>query len=326
MSYPPLIIDVSGLTLTENEKNSLLKPSVAGVILFSRNYQDKTQLKNLTKQIKAIKPNLLICVDHEGGRVQRFRKGFTHLPAMAKLGEIFAQDEQKVLDLAQACGYILAYELLEVGVDFSFAPVVDKDYRHNTVIGDRAFSDKPETIIALANALMEGMAQAGMANVIKHFPGHGYVDLDSHLELPIDNRMIIQIHQDMAIFRSLAPKATAIMPAHIIYKKCDLKPAGFSKFWVQKILREKYKYQGVIISDDLSMQGAVNFEPDIKKRLALALDAGCDLVLICNQPEQVKQVLEGDYPTSSRVENLRPSTKLDKITYQNYLTKITPLL
>lgn len=326
MNYPPLMIDVSGLSLTPEEKTNLAKPSVCGVILFGRNYENKPQLIKLVQEIRTINPNLLISVDHEGGRVQRFRQEFTHLPSMTKLGVLFENNQEKGLELAYACGYVLAYELLEVDIDFSFSPVLDINYGHNEVIADRAFSDKPEVIIALSQALINGMKEAGMISVAKHFPGHGFVDVDSHLDLPIDKRMIIQIMPDLSIFRALLPMTEAVMPAHIIYKKCDLKPAVFSKFWLKKILRQKYGYQGVIISDDLSMQGAVKFLPNINDRIKAALEAGCDMVLICNQPEQVTQIIDNHYPSSDRIDTLKHKSKLNKITYQNSLSKIQPLL
>ena len=329
MDYPPLMIDVSGLSLTPDEKINLTKPSVCGVILFGRNYDNKPQLIDLIKEIRAINSNLLISVDHEGGRVQRFKEDWTHLPAMAKLGILFENNQPSALDLTYACGYVLAYELLEVDIDFSFAPVLDIDYGRNKVIGNRAFSNKPEVIIALSQALIKGMKTAGMISVAKHFPGHGFVEADSHLDLPIDRRMMIQMMPDISIFRQLLPSVEAVMPAHIIYKKCDVVPAGFSNFWLKKILRKKYGYQGVIISDDLSMQGAVDFLPNINDRVNTALNAGCDMVLICNQPEQVAKVINNQYPSSDRIGTLKHSkygAKLDKIAYQNCLTKIQPLL
>lgn len=326
MNSAPLMIDLVGLSLSEQEKTQLTNKNVCGVILFSRNYQDKNQLKDLVIQIRQINADLLISTDHEGGRVQRFKAGFTHLPAMAKLGDLFLKNPDEAKKLAIACGYILAYELLEVGIDFSFAPVVDRDYDNNTVIGDRAFSNNPDTITTLAARLMQGMKSAGMCNVIKHFPGHGFVALDSHLELPVDTRMIIQMAHDMRIFKDLLPQADAVMPAHILYKKCDLTPAGFSSFWLKKMLRKKYQYQGVIISDDLHMQGAVNYEPNLHKRIDLALNAGCDMVLLCNQPEQTQQVIDENYPTSGRINALKAKPNLDKMHYQQYLQQIQPLL
>lgn len=318
-----LIIDLVGLTLTSAEEQLLTKPVVAGVILFSRNYQNQSQLKKLTQAITSINPKLLICTDHEGGKVQRFKQGFTQLPAMAKLGKIFSNNEHKAQDLATAIGYVLAYELQTVGVDFSFTPVADIDYGHNTVIGDRAFSNKARAVINLASAIIDGMHQAGMACVIKHFPGHGFVNLDSHITLPIDKREMAQINKDLSVFKALLPKADALMPAHIIYKKYDSSPAGFSPFWLTNILRKKLHYKGLIISDDLNMQAAVNFCPDITDRISIALNAGCDLALVCNN---FRQIEDKRWLVSNKTNNLKPKPKLDKIVYENYLTKIQTIL
>lgn len=322
-----LIIDLVGTSLSEQEKNSLNKPSVAGVILFSRNYQDKIQLKKLTQQIKKINPNLLICVDHEGGRVQRFRQGFTHLPAMAKLGEVYNQHPEKALKQAQACGWILAAELLDSGVDFSFAPVLDVDYGNSSVIGDRAFHTHIPVLLKLAKALIDGMHTAGMKCVGKHFPGHGFVAADSHLDLPIDNRNMAEIDADLSVFANLSAKLDAVMPAHIVYSQVDDKPAGFSEKWIKTILRAQIGFKGVVFSDDLAMQGA-HFIENIAQRVKTALDSGCDMVLICNHPELVAQVIDQDWGVSEKLQSMQGNTerKLDKITHAKHLQTIKDLL
>ncbi len=310
-----LMIDISGLSLTPDEKIMLAKPSVCGVILFTRNYQDKQQLKQLVEQIRSIKPNLLIATDHEGGRVQRFKKDFTHIPPMASLGELFTKDKQLALKSAYACGFVLAYELLEVGIDFSFTPVLDIDYGNNSVIGNRAFSSDAKIIIQLASSLIEGMKKAGMVSVVKHFPGHGFVSIDTHLNLATDKRTLDEMRTDLSAFKALLHKADVVMPAHITYEKLDNKPAGFSKFWLQNILKDKFNYNGLIISDDLSMQGAVNFLPSIVDRVKLALNAGCDIALICNNHKQVKKLIDNSYPSCVKLDKIRVKNipKLDKI-------------
>lgn len=327
MNHPPLMIDVSGLSLTSEEKIKLAKPSIGGVILFSRNYQDKAQLQQLTQQIRAIKPSLLIATDHEGGRVQRFRQGFTHLPTMAKLGEVYDQHPEKALKQAFSCGFILAFELLEVGVDFSFAPVLDVDYGNSSVIGDRAFHSHTPTLIKLAKALIDGMHEAGMKCVGKHFPGHGFVVADSHQDLPIDNRSMDEINQDMAVFTALKQKLDAVMPAHVVYSQVDEKPAGFSSKWIKQILRTQIGFKGAVFSDDLSMQGA-HFIKDISQRVKVSLDSGCDMVLICNHPELVAQVIEKDWAMSKKLQSMQgyQHFNFDKIQHQNHLQTIQDLL
>lgn len=296
------MIDVSGLILTEEEKTQLAKPSIGGVILFSRNFENIHQVKALIKSIRLANQNLLIAVDHEGGRVQRFREGFTHIPAMAKLGEVYDQNSDLALQQAYSCGFVLAYELLEVGIDFSFAPVIDLDYGNNTVIGDRAFSNNKNHLIALAIAFINGVKQTGMVSVAKHFPGHGFVDVDSHFKLPIDNRDFSAIADDIEIFKQILPIAEAVMPAHIIYNKIDDKPAGFSQIWLQNILKKQIGYNGIIISDDLNMQAAINFETDVNSRVMMALTSGCDMVLLCNNLDSVAKVIDNTYSLSNKLQ------------------------
>ena len=328
MSLGPIMMDVSGLTLTDTEKRQLAKPAVGGVILFTRNYQSIEQVSALIKAIRQVNANLLIAVDHEGGRVQRFRSGFTHLPAMAKLGEVYDQDAEKALQQAFACGVVLAYELLAIGVDFSFAPVLDLDYDNSSVIGDRAFHAESETVVALASALVDGMHKAGMKTVGKHFPGHGFVKLDSHLALPIDERDWSQMQADINAFKGLIDHGLdAIMPAHVIYTQIDDQPAGFSSEWIKEILQKQLGFNGVVFSDDLSMQGA-HFIAEISDRVATALSSGCDMVLICNHPELVEAVIDLDYSLSEKLQSMQgiKNPKVDKIRYLDYLKQIQELL
>ncbi|WP_313314301.1 beta-N-acetylhexosaminidase [Pulveribacter sp.] len=297
--HSPLIIDVAGTTLSADDRRRLAHPLVGGVILFARNWQHRLQLLELTAAIKAVRDDLLICVDHEGGRVQRFRTdGFTHLPPMRALGELWMDDGQgskqregsgalRAMDAATAAGYVLASELRACGVDFSFAPVLDLDWGPSTVIGDRAFHGDPRVVAMLSRALMHGLLQAGMANCGKHFPGHGHVAADSHTEVPVDRRSLAAIlKDDAAPYAWLSSVLTSVMPAHVIYPKVDSRPAGFSSKWLQDILRTRLRFDGAIFSDDLSMEGARRLDGQLvgyTDAAVAALQAGCDLVLLCNQ-------------------------------------------
>ncbi len=294
--HAPLIIDVAGTSLTAADRRRLAHPLVGGIILFARNWQDRAQLLALTAAIKAVRDDLLICVDHEGGRVQRFRTdGFTHIPAMAALGELWMNDGKagagsgalRAMDAATAAGYVLGAELRACGVDFSFTPVLDLDYGASGVIGDRAFARDPRVVAMLARALMQGLLQAGMANCGKHFPGHGFVKADSHTEIPVDKRSLKAIlADDAAPYPWLSTVLTSVMPAHVIYPKVDGRPAGFSARWLQDILRGRLRFDGAIFSDDLSMEGARRLDGQIVSYTdagVAALNAGCDLVLLCNQ-------------------------------------------
>ncbi|MDB3971865.1 beta-N-acetylhexosaminidase [Candidatus Thioglobus sp.] len=328
MNLGPIMMDVSGPTLTQTEETQLAKPSIGGVILFSRNFESINQVKQLISSIRAINPNILISVDHEGGRVQRFKEGFTHLPAMSKLGELYDKKPKKAIKYACSCGFILAYELLEIDVDFSFAPVLDMDYGNSSVIGDRAFHSNPDAIIKLAQALIKGMHRAGMKCVGKHFPGHGYVSLDSHIDLPVDERPAKEIYQDMATFKGLVDEGLdAVMPAHVIYSKVDDKPAGFSNVWIQDILKSQLGFDGVVFSDDLSMQGALFIE-NIKDRVKISLDSGCDMVLICNHPEMLLEVIDQDWGSNEKLQSMQGNRryKSDKITHLQHLETIKSLL
>ena len=296
LSHAPLIIDVAGTELNAADRRRLANPLVGGVIHFARNWQDRAQLTALNAEMKSIRPDLLICVDHEGGRVQRFRSdGFTRLPSMRALGELWTQDGASgrgsgvlaATRAATACGYVLAAELRACGVDFSFTPVLDLDYGESSVIGDRSFHRDPRVVTLLAKSLMHGLLQAGMGNCGKHFPGHGFVKADSHVAVPIDRRSLKAIlADDMQPFLWLAGSLGAVMPAHVIYPKVDARPAGFSAKWLQDVLRTQLAFDGAVFSDDLSMEAARHIDGlhlSYTDAALTALDAGCDLALLCNQ-------------------------------------------
>ena len=288
MQHAPLIIDIAGTALTDDDRRRLAHPLVGGLILFARNWQSRAQLTELTADIKRLRPDLLICVDHEGGRVQRFRAdGFTHLPPMRALGELWMQDAMRAQDAASACGYVLAAELRACGVDFSFTPVLDLDWGPSGVIGDRAFHADARVVTMLAKSLTHGLLRAGMAHCGKHFPGHGFTAADSHTDAPRDTRSLKAILQDDAApYGWLGSTLTAVMPAHVIYPKVDSRPAGFSARWLQAILRGRLGFGGAIVSDDLSMEGARRIDGRTltpTEAVLAALDAGCDLALLCNQ-------------------------------------------
>lgn len=308
----PVMVDVAGLTLTAHEIERLRHPLVGGVILFARNYASPEQLRALTAAIHVVRDEpLLIAVDHEGGRVQRFREGFTRLPAMRALGELWQRDVLQATKAATAVGYVLAAELRAQGVDFSFTPVLDLDYGQSSVIGDRAFDADARVVTLLAKSLNHGLLLAGMHNCGKHFPGHGFVAADSHIALPVDERPLQKIMQhDAAPYAWLGSSLSAVMPAHVIYPQVDEQPAGFSKIWLQTILRQQLGFDGVIFSDDLSMEGAT-VAGDVVARANAALGAGCDMVLVCNAPEQADQLLKGlrwtmSLQSQQRLWRLRP--------------------
>lgn len=290
----PVVVDVAGTRLAKEEKRRLRHPLVGGVILFARNFENREQLCALTRKIHEARDEpLLIAVDHEGGRVQRFREdGFTVLPPMQALGRAWDADALAAMRMACEAGYVLAAELRACGVDMSFAPVLDLDYGVSKVIGTRAFHRDPRVVAMLARALIQGLAQAGMAACGKHFPGHGFVGGDSHHEIPVDERSLSRVLEDDAapygwLGDGVLP---AVMPAHVIYPKVDPQPAGFSRRWVQEILRERMGYDGVVFSDDLTMEGAT-VAGDITARARAALGAGCDMVLVCNRPDLADELL-----------------------------------
>ena len=286
--HAPVVLDIAGTTLSADDRRRLKHPLTGGLILFARNWQGRNQLVELTSEIKSIRPDLLICVDHEGGRVQRFRTdGFTHLPPMRVLGEMWMKDAMTATAAATAAGHVLGAELRACGVDFSFTPVLDLDHGPSGVIGDRAFHRDPRVATLLAKSLMHGLLLAGMHNCGKHFPGHGFVAADSHVDIPVDKRSLKAILADDAKpYEWLSTSLSSVMPAHVIYPKVDALPAGFSARWLKDILRLQLGFNGAIFSDDLSMAGArrmAGAEVTHAEAAAVALNAGCDLVLLCNQ-------------------------------------------
>lgn len=305
MGNGPVMLDVLGKQLTPEDEVRLRHPLVGGVILFARNYESPSQLAELTANIHALRtPPLLIAVDHEGGRVQRFREGFTRIPAMRELGKEWDKHPKHAKHLAQQAGFVLASELRACGVDFSFTPVLDVDYGASSVIGDRAFHSEPQAVAELAHSLLLGLRQGGMSTVGKHFPGHGFVCADSHLEIPVDERSYTDIELcDLIPFRQMVNYGlTAVMPAHVIYPRVDPMPAGFSKVWLKDVLRGELGFEGCIFSDDLSMEGAT-VAGGIVQRAQAALNAGCDMVLVCNKPDSADELLAGlkwDMPAPSR--------------------------
>jgi len=305
----PLMIDVAGLELAADERERLCHPLVGGVILFARNYRDPAQLSALCAAIHGLRePALPIAIDHEGGRVQRCREGFTRLPPMRRLGELWDRDRAGARQAAADLGYLLAAELRECGVDLSFTPVLDLDWGPSGVIGDRAFHKDPDAVAELAGALIEGLHTAGMGCCGKHFPGHGWVAADSHLAIPVDERSLAEMEPDLRPYRRL--RLDGVMPAHVIYQQVDSRPAGFSPLWLGK-LRDEFGFEGVIFSDDLSMEGAA-FAGNMVQRAEAAWAAGCDMLLICNAPEAAVDVLAHWQPApdpvrASRIARIAPA-------------------
>ncbi len=291
----PLMLDVEGVSLTDADRRRLNHPAVGGVILFSRNYETPQQVTELCREIHGMRyPPLLIAVDHEGGRVQRFRSGFTLIPPMRSFGELWDDHPNTAKRLCREAGYVMGAELRAVGVDFTFAPVLDLDYGNSSVIGTRAFHREPRAVEELAHALVLGLHEAGMNAVGKHFPGHGYVRADSHLAMPVDERELMDLQlADMMPFRRLIELGLAgIMPAHVLYSSVDPLPAGFSRRWLKDILRGELGFEGIIFSDDLSMEGA-QLGGNVVERAEAALAAGCDMALLCNRPDQADILLAG---------------------------------
>ena len=298
----PLMLDLDGPDLTDQETNILSHQSLAGVILFARNYQSPAQLTTLCQSIKSINPDLLIAVDQEGGRVQRFREAFTVIPPMQKFLPLYRKNATPALALLKDTAWLMASELLSVGVDFSFAPVLDSDDSTCPAIGDRAFSPRPSEVAELAGAWIEGMHEAGMATVGKHFPGHGQVAVDSHEALPEDKRSYEQVdNSDLIPFKSLHPQLDAMMPAHILFPAIDQQPVGFSSVWLKQILRGSLGFNGLIFSDDLTMGGA-EIVGDFADRAKAALHAGCDVILACNHRTGALQIL--NYLESHSIHNM----------------------
>lgn len=293
----PVMLDVVGKSLSDDDLRRLHHPLTGGVILFARNYESRAQVTALCAEIHRARPGILIAVDHEGGRVQRFRSdGFTRLPAMRSLGQLWDRDVLESCKAATALGYVLAAELRACGVDLSFTPVLDLDYGPSEVIGDRAFHRDPRVVTMLAKNINHGLLQAGMANCGKHFPGHGFVAADSHIAIPVDERDPKDIlKEDAAPYGWLGMSLSAVMPAHVIYPFFDSQPAGFSRKWLS-LLRDELGFEGVIFSDDLSMEGA-SVAGNVVQGAHAALKAGCDMVLVCNSPDKADQLLAGLDPT-----------------------------
>lgn len=292
MSYGRLMLDLAGTELSPQEAKLLQNPQVGGVILFARNIETPKQVSQLVTQIRAASDTVLIAVDQEGGRVQRLRDGFTRLPPMQMLGDLVAKDPSAGLAAVKDIGWLMAAEVLACGLDISFAPVLDVDRDTSSIIGDRAFSDQPDSVTELAKAFIKGMHEAGMAATGKHFPGHGGIVADSHLEAPVDHRSWEQLAaKDLKPFADLAKTLDGIMPAHITFPSVDSNSVGFSEFWLQQVLRQQLGFEGVIFSDDLSMKGA-DVAGGYVDKAALALAAGCDMILVCNCPEGALEVLE----------------------------------
>jgi beta-N-acetylhexosaminidase len=289
LPHGPMMIDIQGLALSDLDRDRLSHPLVGGLILFARNYESREQLARLTAEVHALRrPQLLIAIDHEGGRVQRCRQGFTRLPAMRRLGDLWERDRAQAISAARAIGFVLAAELRACGVDLSFTPVLDLDWGKSAVIGDRAFHGDPQVVTALAGALIEGLREAGMSACGKHFPGHGWADADSHVALPVDPRTLAELAPDIEPYRHL--KLDAVMPAHVVYSSIDEKTACFSEYW-HSFLRNDLKFDGVVFSDDLSMEGA-SVAGGIEDRARAAWSAGCDMLLVCNSPDAVGTLLE----------------------------------
>jgi beta-N-acetylhexosaminidase len=306
---PCLMVDIAGCEISDPDRERLAHPLVGGVILFTRNFSSPEQLQLLCAELHALRsPRLLLAVDHEGGRVQRFRPGFARIPAMRRCGELWDLDRANALTVTRNIGFVLAAELRAHGLDLSFTPDLDLDYGRSAVIGDRAFHRDPKVVAVLAGALIEGLRQAGMAACGKHFPGHGFVAADSHIDIPVDQRSLVELEEDLQPYRKL--KLDAVMPAHVIYPQIDTRPAGFSPVWLN-ILRKEFNFDGVIFSDDLSMQGA-SVAGGIIDRAEAAWAAGCDMLLVCNAPESVDQLLAAwrplpDPQRTRRVGRLQPA-------------------
>ena len=292
MQPGPLMLDLEGTTLSSRERELLLRPGVGGVIFFARNVVDRQQVIELAAAIRDVRPQLLLAVDQEGGRVQRFRQGYTRLPPMAVLGQRLAEQPEQGRQLLTDCGWLLGSEVIASGLDFSFAPVLDVDDQHCTVIADRSFAADPHLLTQAASLFIDGLKEAGMATTGKHFPGHGGVTADSHEETPTDLRTLSALEsRDLVPFRALLPKLDAVMPAHILFPDVDSQCVGFSSRWLQDILRGELNFDGVIFSDDLSMKGA-DVAGGYPQKVAAALSAGCDMALVCNNPTGAEEALD----------------------------------
>lgn len=310
MSLGSVMLDIEGQQLSVVERDRLRHPIVGGVILFTRNYESPEQVKSLIDEIHALRgedqPKLLVAVDQEGGRVQRFHEGFTELPPVRLLGHLYDENRNRAKRLAEASGWLMATEMRSVGVDISFAPVLDIDLGVSEIIGDRAFHSDPQAVADLAHSYMTGMSRAGMAATGKHFPGHGSIAPDSHLELPQDDREYEDVHLlDIVPFeRMIHFGLPAVMAAHILFPRIDRDAVGFSSFWLKEVLRDRLQFQGAIFSDDLSMKGA-NVAGTMQERARASLDAGCDMILVCNDCDAADSVLDNLAPQEDPVSHLR---------------------
>ena len=302
LPHGPVMIDIAGFELSDLDHERLVHPLVGGLILFSRNYQSTEQLTRLTADVHALRdPPLLIAIDHEGGRVQRCRDGFTRLPPMRRLGELWDRRPEEAVTAARNIGYVLAAELRACGIDLSFTPVLDLDWGRSRVIGDRSFHGDPRAVVQLAGALIEGLGHAGMRSCGKHFPGHGWAEADSHVAIPVDERTLDELAPDIEPYRHLT--LDSLMPAHVIYSDVDEKSSVFSLYW-NNYLRNNLKFEGVVFSDDLSMEGA-RIAGDIVGRARAAWAAGCDMLLVCNAPDAVNNLLERWHPAFDPVRSAR---------------------
>lgn len=305
----PVIVDLVGKELSQVEAELIQHPHVGGIIFFSRNYENAEQMAELVQAVRGRRPNLLLAIDQEGGRVQRLREGFTRLPALQQLGDCYRHSPERAAPIVKSAGWLMAAELRSVGIDISFAPVLDADDSFSQVIGDRSFGNDIELVIAAGKHYLDGMAEAGMKATAKHFPGHGAVSADSHLALPVDERDFETVKaSDMRTFHALLPRMGAVMPAHILFKNIDSRPVGCSSYWLKQVLRRQLGFGGVIFSDDLSMAGA-EFSGSYSERAVAALTAGCDAVLVCNQPDKAAEVLtflqHRQWPCSNKLATMR---------------------
>jgi beta-N-acetylhexosaminidase len=303
--YGRLMLDLKGVSLDRDERLQLQNPQVGGVILFSRNIQSRDQVCDLVAEIRVCSKHLLVAVDQEGGRVQRLREGFTAIPSMQAIGNLIGRSPEEGLGLSKDLGWLMASEVIACGLDLSFAPVLDVDRDTSSIIGDRSFSDQPEIVISAAEAFIKGMHDAGMAATGKHFPGHGGIVADSHLEAPVDDRSWNTLYaRDIQPFAKLSKMLDAVMPAHITFPSVDPDSVGFSSFWLNDVLRGKLGFEGIIFSDDLTMKGA-DIAGGYVDKAKLALKAGCDMILVCNCPQGAVEVLS--YMESA---NISQSSKL----------------
>ena len=313
MILGPIIVSIEGKKLSEDDRHTLQHDLIGGVILFSENYEDREQLMELVRSIKKVKsPELIVCVDQEGGRVQRFRQGFYKLPSFNELGKIYDRTKEEGLRASFLAAQVNALELMDVGIDFSFSPVIDIDHGLSDIIGDRSFHSIPEIVTELSDSYINGLKSIGMKAVVKHFPGHGGVMLDSHIDKPIDERFLDDLDNDLMPFQSLFKKdVSAIMTAHICFPSIDSSVVTFSEYWLNNLLRQKFQFQGLVFSDDLSM-GATEEIGLMEERINLALSSGCDVVICCHMKDQINLIIESvqsNYKKSfdSKLEVMRPS-------------------